>query len=176
MSALPQVSMTSDDASCSATAAAPSSCASMLALASALYPLCLLVNAPHSAHSVRTRGAFLMARADMPEQLAEWGCDVTLWSAMPPGACRDLARFAATNKEELAKQRLETMREIMTVSNFEQQVFTEDSWPSWNKAVSTWEAKKAADEAAAKQAAKDAKKAAAKAKREAEAAAAEAAA
>ena len=114
-----------------------------------------------------------MAIAELPDQLADWGCDTTLWNVLPPGACRDLTRYSLTGKEEMARRRVNTMREIAEVAYGEGLAKAGASWEEeiWNSVVSSWEAAEAAKEAAAVKAAKDAKAAAAKAKREAEAAA-----
>ena len=122
---------------------------------------------------MRARGASMVV-VDMPEQLSDWECDATLWNRLPPGARRDLTRFALSGKEELARRRITTMREIAGIA---QELEPSDTWEkdSWYKAVTTWEENEAAKEAAAKAAAKAAKQAKAKAEREAKAAAAAAA-
>ena len=48
----------------------------------------------------------------MPDKLAEWGCDAALWSRIPNGAVRDMARFARDGKEGLARKRIETMKTL----------------------------------------------------------------
>jgi len=111
--------------------------------------------------------------AEMPPPLSEWGCDAALWKRLPLGACRDLTRFAGSGEEELARRRLATMREILEMSKEPSGTWQKETW---DEAVATWEAAKAAEAAAAAAAAKEAKKAAAKAAREAAAAADQAAA
>ena len=105
----------------------------------------------------------------MPEGLAAWGCDDLLWTQIPPGATRDLERYAAEGKEELGQNRLRTMREVVSF------VDAADDAPwevkAWDTGVIAWEADQAVQEAEAKAAAKEAQMAAGKAKREAAAAA-----
>lgn len=107
--------------------------------------------------------------ASMPEGLAAWGCDDLLWTQIPPGATRDLERYAAEGKEELGQNRLRTMREVVSF------VDAADDAPwevkAWDTGVIAWEADQAVQEAEAKAAAKEAQMAAGKAKREAAAAA-----
>ena len=105
----------------------------------------------------------------MPEGLAAWGCDDLLWSQIPPGAKRDLTRFARDGVEDLARNRLQTMREVVSFVD----AADDAPWEKgpWDTAVITWEADQAHQEAEAKARAKAEKAAAAKAKREAAAAA-----
>ena len=51
--------------------------------------------------------------ASMPDGLEAWGCDDLLWTQIPPGAKRDLTRFARDGVEDLARNRLQTMREVV---------------------------------------------------------------
>ena len=120
------------------------------------------------AHHVRTRGAYMMTVAEMPEQLADWGCDAKLWEGMPPGARRDLGRFVRDGKEDVARKRITTMREIAEFTAACEPGTTDE------EARGLWEAAEAAKEVARVKAEKAAKTAAAKAKREAEKAAEEA--
>ena len=123
-------------------------------------------------HTLRARGALMVEQADapyeappMPEVLAEWGCEGTLWNGLPNGAHRDLIRFAGTGNEEFAKRRLLTMQEISALVGSAPGAAWDKT--KWSQAVATWEAGNAADLAAAKKAEKAAKAAAAKAAREA---------
>ena len=113
--------------------------------------------------SMRTR---LAPVASMPEGLAAWDCDDLLWTQIPPGATRDLERYAAEGKEELGQNRLRTMREVVGFVD----AAADAPWEvkAWDAGVIAWEADQ---EAAAKAAAKAAQMAAGKAKREAAAAA-----
>ena len=83
-------------------------------------------------HTVRTHGVVMAANIDMPEQLEQWGCDEVLWNRIPKGAVRDMARFAEEGKEDLAKARMSTMREILTFQDAEPEA-------TWEDAVATWE-------------------------------------
>ena len=38
--------------------------------------------------------------ASMPDGLEAWGCDDVLWTQIPPGARRDLTRFARVGEEQ----------------------------------------------------------------------------
>ena len=107
--------------------------------------------------------------ASMPDGLEAWGCDDLLWSQIPPGAKRDLTRFARDGVEDLARNRLQTMREVISFVD----AADDAPWEKgpWDTAVITWEADQAHQEAEAKAKAKAEKAAAAKAKREAAAAA-----
>ena len=107
--------------------------------------------------------------ASMPDGLEAWGCDDLLWSQIPPGAKRDLTRFARDGVEDLARNRLQTMREVVSFVD----AADDAPWEKgpWDTAVITWEADQAHQEAEAKARAKAEKAAAAKAKREAAAAA-----
>merc|ERR1719506_1174536 len=113
--------------------------------------------------------AAAVADKSAPEGLAAWGCDDMLWAQMPLGAKRELTRFARDGKEELARNRLQTMREVVGFVD----AADDAPWEKgpWDTAVIAWEADQARQEAEAKAAAKAAKAAAAKAKREAAAAA-----
>ena len=105
----------------------------------------------------------------MPDGLEAWGCDDLLWTQIPPGAKRDLTRFARDGVEDLARNRLQTMREVVSFVD----AADDAPWEKgpWDTAVITWEADQAHQEAEAKARAKAEKAAAAKAKREAAAAA-----
>ena len=107
--------------------------------------------------------------ASMPDGLEAWGCDDVLWTQIPPGARRDLTRFARVGEEQLARNRLQTMREVISFVD----AAADAPWEKapWDTAVITWEADQAHQEAERKAAEKAAKAAAAKAKREAAAAA-----
>ena len=107
--------------------------------------------------------------ASMPDGLEAWGCDDLLWTQIPPGAKRDLTRFARDGVEDLARNRLQTMREVVSFVD----AADDAPWEKgpWDTAVITWEADQAHQEAEAKAKAKAEKAAAAKAKREAAAAA-----
>ena len=105
-----------------------------------------------------------------PEKLlAEWGCDDALMVGIPMGAKRDLMRFATTGKEELAKNRIRTMKEIAEIAGMAPGATWEKS--SWDKGVSAWEAAEAERLALAKQAARRRGRRRRKAAREAAAAA-----
>ena len=105
-----------------------------------------------------------------PEKLlAEWGCDDALMVGIPMGAKRDLMRFATTGKEELAKNRIRTMKEIAEMAGMAPGATWEKS--SWDKGVSAWEAAEAERLALAKQAARRRGRRRRKAAREAAAAA-----
>ena len=82
---------------------------------------------------------------------------------------RDLTRFARDGVEDLARNRLQTMREVISFVD----AADDAPWEKgpWDTAVITWEADQAHQEAERKAAEKAAKAAAAKAKREAAAAA-----
>ena len=105
-----------------------------------------------------------------------------LWTQIPPGACPgcggDLTRQAGAKRdgpgarsmvEDLARNRLQTMREVISFVD----AADDAPWEKgpWDTAVITWEADQAHQEAERKAAEKAAKAAAAKAKREAAAAA-----
>ena len=107
--------------------------------------------------------------ASMPDGLEAWGCDDLLWTQIPPGAQRDLTPFARDGEEQLARNRLQTMREVIGFVD----AADDAPWEKgpWDTAVITWEADQAHQEAERKAAEKAAKAAAAKAKREAAAAA-----
>eukprot|EP00548_Thalassiothrix_antarctica_P007863 CAMPEP_0194136884 /NCGR_PEP_ID=MMETSP0152-20130528/6833_1 /TAXON_ID=1049557 /ORGANISM="Thalassiothrix antarctica, Strain L6-D1" /LENGTH=143 /DNA_ID=CAMNT_0038833687 /DNA_START=236 /DNA_END=667 /DNA_ORIENTATION=- len=74
----------------------------------------------------------------MPEQLSDWGCDKALWDAVPHGAKRDLRRYLRTGKEDLARNRMATMREIGTFVKAEPGAIWEGK--TWHKGVMEWEA------------------------------------
>ena len=118
-------------------------------------------------HLARPRLAPVVA--SMPDGLEAWGCDDVLWTQIPPGAKRDLTRFARDGEEQLARNRLQTMREVISFVD----AADDAPWEKgpWDTAVITWEADQAHQEAERKAAEKAAKAAAAKAKREAAAAA-----
>jgi len=82
-----------------------------------------------------TRSTF-MVLADMPVELAEF-CDTELWDMLPLGSHRDLKRFALTGKEELSRDRIATMREILQFVGTEPGAKWEES--AWNKGVTAWE-------------------------------------
>mmetsp|Transcript_21813 Transcript_21813/g.25978 ORF Transcript_21813/g.25978 Transcript_21813/m.25978 type:complete len:154 (-) Transcript_21813:394-855(-) len=123
--------------------------------------------APYARHIVHSHSAIIpvVTTYAMPEQLSEWGCDATLWDGMPPGSHRDLERYVREGLEELARNRIATMREIV--------VFVDDdpgsAWEqvTWDKAVQAWETLEAEKSAAELAKAKAEKKAKAKADREA---------
>ena len=133
-------------------------CAVLLAHAHAFMP---------ARHLSRPRLAPVVA--SMPDGLEAWGCDDLLWTQIPPGARRDLTRFARDGVEDLARNRLQTMREVVGFVD----AADDAPWEKgpWDTAVITWEADQAHQEAEAKARAKAEKAAAAKAKREAAAAA-----
>ena len=133
-------------------------CAVLLAHAHAFMP---------ARHLSRPRLAPVVA--SMPDGLEAWGCDDVLWTQIPPGARRDLTRFARVGEEQLARNRLQTMREVISFVD----AAADAPWEKapWDTAVITWEADQAHQEAERKAAEKAAKAAAAKAKREAAAAA-----
>jgi len=97
---------------------------------------------------------------EMPEQLAILGCDAALWDFLPWGAHRDLRRFVSTGKEDLARRRFATLREIVQ--------FADGPGVTWDQAVVAWETNNAEKLAVAKAQAKADMMARAKAKREAE--------
>ena len=103
----------------------------------------------------------------MPGCLAQWAsCDEKLWSVMPPGARRDLTRFARDGKDDLARRRIATIREIAELAY---DLDADAVWDrkAWEQAVTAWEAAVAAAAAAEAAAAKAAKAAKVKAAREA---------
>ena len=128
-------------------------CAVLLAHAHAFIP---------ARHLARQKNTLV---ASMPDGLEAWGCDDVLWTQIPPGARRDLTRFARVGEEQLARNRLQTMREVISFVD----AAADAPWEKapWDTAVITWEADQAHQEAEAKAAAKAEKAAAAKAKREA---------
>ena len=132
-------------------------CAVLLAHAHAFIP---------ARHLARQKNTLV---ASMPDGLEAWGCDDLLWTQIPPGARRDLTRFARDGEEQLARNRLQTMREVISFVD----AAADAPWEKapWDTAVITWEADQAHQEAERKAAEKAAKAAAAKAKREAAAAA-----
>ena len=132
-------------------------CAVLLAHAHAFIP---------ARHLARQKNTLV---ASMPDGLEAWGCDDLLWTQIPPGAQRDLTRFARDGEEQLARNRLQTMREVIGFVD----AADDAPWEKgpWDTAVITWEADQAHQEAERKAAEKAAKAAAAKAKREAAAAA-----
>ena len=132
-------------------------CAVLLAHAHAFIP---------ARHLARQKNTLV---ASMPDGLEAWGCDDVLWTQIPPGARRDLTRFARVGEEQLARNRLQTMREVISFVD----AAADAPWEKapWDTAVITWEADQAHQEAERKAAEKAAKAAAAKAKREAAAAA-----
>ena len=113
-----------------------------------------------------------LVEGDMPERLAEWGCDAALWSVLPSGGRKNLRRFVRTNNEELGRRRIETMRAIAEFDNDPEP----GSRDAWMKASNEWakvEAEKLAEAIKAeKEAKKAARMAAAAAKKAAEAEAA----
>ena len=72
----------------------------------------------------------------MPDGLEAWGCDDLLWTQIPPGAKRDLTRFARDGVEELARNRLQTMREVISFVD----AADDAPWEKgpWDTAVITW--------------------------------------
>ena len=106
--------------------------------------------------------------AGPPAALLEYGCDDALWASIPPGAVRDLSRYARDGQDEMMRQRIVTMREVMEFSDAAPGAFDRSSW---DRAVQSWEAEEARKEAEEKAVLKAAKGAAAKAMREAKAAA-----
>ena len=114
---------------------------------------------------------------ESPEQvLAGWGCDAAFMVGLPFGARKDLTRFATTGNEEMAKNRIATMKEVAAIAYKGMEPGTVWEKEAWDTAVLTWETAEAAKLADAIAAEKEAKKAKAKAAREAAAAAKEAAA
>ena len=77
----------------------------------------------------------------MPGGLEAWGCDDLLWTQIPPGARRDLTRFARDGEEQLARNRLQTMREVISFVD----AADDAPWEKgpWDTAVITWEADQA---------------------------------
>ena len=75
-----------------------------------------------------------MEVAEMPEQLTEWGCDDALWKRMPPGARRDLTRFALSGNEDLGRGRIATMKEIAEIA-YEMEPSATWERATWEKAV-----------------------------------------
>lgn len=126
---------------------------------------------PHLTHNVHTRRSAFTVVAGMPDGLAEWGCDATLWDGMPPGSRRDLERFVATDKEEMARNRIETMRRIVEYG--EPGAIWEQA--QWDKTVAVWEETEAEEREIAKKKAKEVKMAAIRAKSKAAKEAADAA-
>jgi len=123
--------------------------------------------APYARHIVHSHSAIIpgLAAFAMPEELSEWGCDTKLWDGMPPGSHRDLERFVRNGLEELARNRIATLREIVE--------FVDDGagtvWEqvTWDKAVKAWETLQAEKSAAELARVKAEKKAKNKAAREA---------
>ena len=74
--------------------------------------------------------------------------DELLWTQIPPGAKRDLTRFARDGVEDLARNRLQTMREVVAFVD----AADDAPWEKgpWGTAVITWEADQAHQEAQAK--------------------------
>lgn len=125
----------------------------------------------HSSQHARSRRAMVIrpaaAAAAMPAQLSEWGCDDALWAGCPPGAQRDLERYARTGKEDLSRRRMATVLEIRQFTDAPSAAWEKSAW---DKAVRAWEADQAmklAEARAAEKAEKAARMAEAKAKREA---------
>eukprot|EP00587_Corethron_hystrix_P011770 CAMPEP_0113323072 /NCGR_PEP_ID=MMETSP0010_2-20120614/16040_1 /TAXON_ID=216773 ORGANISM="Corethron hystrix, Strain 308" /NCGR_SAMPLE_ID=MMETSP0010_2 /ASSEMBLY_ACC=CAM_ASM_000155 /LENGTH=116 /DNA_ID=CAMNT_0000181807 /DNA_START=104 /DNA_END=454 /DNA_ORIENTATION=+ /assembly_acc=CAM_ASM_000155 len=108
-----------------------------------------------------------MAIAGMPEQMSELGCDNVLWDSIPMGAQRDIKRFLGTGKEDLARRRIATMKEILQFAD-EPPNGTFDR-AKWDQTMSSWEANetKKLEMAKAKAKAERMGKAKAKAAREA---------
>ena len=90
-------------------------------------------------HLARPRLAPVVA--SMPDGLEAWGCDDLLWTQIPPGAKRDLTRFARDGVEDLARNRLQTMREVVAFVD----AADDAPWEKgpWDTAVITWEADQA---------------------------------
>ena len=104
-------------------------CAVLLAHAHAFIP---------ARHLARQKNTLV---ASMPDGLEAWGCDDLLWTQIPPGARRDLTRFARDGEEQLARNRLQTMREVISFVD----AADDAPWEKgpWDTAVITWEADQA---------------------------------
>ena len=100
----------------------------------------------------------------MPDQMAKWGCDATFWERIPKGARKDIRRYARDGKEDLARARIATMREIAAFAD------TLEPTATWSQAVSAWEEAEEARLAEEAKAAKAARMAKAKEGRERKAA------
>lgn len=79
----------------------------------------------------------------MPQALTEMGYDLELWNKMPPGAQRDLGRFCRTGKDDLARNRVETMKDILPFVKTPEDGLWEVK--AWEKGVSAWEANEEAE-------------------------------
>jgi len=129
----------------------------------------------HGAVNGRSSSAMGASEIAMPEALEEFGVDEDLWKTFPLGAHKDISRFCRTGHEDLAKNRIATMKEILEF------VEGDGAWEEakWQKGVIAWE-KLQLDvreaEVARIKAEKKAKREAVQAKKKAEAEAAAAAA
>lgn len=148
-------------------------------LARLLVAIACLVHPTHSfvplhlGHSaVHTRSSAFVTTVvayGMPERLSEWGCDSTLWDGMPPGSHMDLERYVLTEKEELAKNRIATLRDIISFVERVDGVEPGAVWEQvkWDKGVRAWETDAMEKSVAEAARAKAEKKEKAKAAREA---------
>ena len=81
--------------------------------------------------------------ASMPEELADWaGCDDTTWEEFPPGGRKDLLRFVKHGKQELATNRIATLKEILQFVHDKGTGGPGDPWEvdNWETGMSAWEA------------------------------------
>ena len=110
---------------------------------------------------VRSATVAVSAASEMPDALADWGCDAELWKMIPFGSNRDLERYARTGKEELGRNRIATLREISTFLDDDNRkpgaVVEPETWFTAQKA---WEASETAKKEAEKARLKAEKKAA----------------
>ena len=99
--------------------------------------------------------------ATVPPELESWcGCDEAAWQSFPPGARRDLLRFAKNGNDQLASFRVATMREVLDFVYSDGGGAPGEPWEKekWDKGVAAWEARNAAIVAAEKEKAKQEKK------------------
>ena len=106
----------------------------------------------NNVRATNDRGTLLALAAaaeamEMPEALPDMGCDIELWNKMPPGAQRDLGRFCRTGKDDLARNRVETMKDILPFVKTPEDGLWE--MKAWEKGVSAWEANEEAEREAA---------------------------
>jgi len=110
--------------------------------------------------TVRGMAYMTAAQCDIPEQISEWGCDVKLWDVMPRGGRRDLERYARDGKEELARSRIVTLREVAALADDTGLGESEAAaTAAMKKAAASKAASKAAEETAAEEAVAEAMKA-----------------
>ena len=99
--------------------------------------------------------------ASMPQELVEWSdCDETLWNEFPPGAKKDLLRFVASDLQDLATARVESMRSYLEFVHEKGDGAPGDPfvYENWAKGVLAWEENNIKLMLEAKQRAKEEKK------------------